>query len=63
MQRVLEHLVDLAGLNHLPGIHRHHARAALCDDAEIVRDEDERGAARLHQLERAGANYFRSRRR
>ena len=48
-----EELLDRRALDHLPGVHDEHLVADLRDDAEVVRDQNDRGAALLAQ---AGAS-------
>ena len=50
MQRCGEQCVDRAFLDLLARIHHDHAPRHLRDDAEVMRDQHDRGAGRLLQL-------------
>jgi hypothetical protein len=43
MQGTHQRVVDRGVLDHLAGIHRDHPRARLGNDAEVVRDQHQRG--------------------
>jgi hypothetical protein len=51
MLRRAEHLIGGALLDDLPRAHHQDVVGELCDDGEIVADQQDRGAARLHLLE------------
>ena len=67
MAHAVEHVLDVAGLHRLAGIHHRDAVAGLEDQAKIVRHEDHRGAELLaeplHQLDDAGLDRHVERRR
>ena len=50
MQRPHQRIVDIGILDHLAGIHRDHARAGFRNDAEIMRDQHQRGIGRFAEV-------------